>query len=292
MQKHLFLLLLFLTGFCFTTSAQEDLLKLLHSQDSIAEPEDLTVRHTFRTSRVVNAPTPETLNQRQLDFRVTHRFGNVAGEDNGINNFFGLDEASNIRISFDYGISDRLMVGFGRSKVRALLDGFVKYRLLRQTIDNKMPISVTLMGIAGYNSKRSPEKSIDRLSYVTQAIIARKITNKLSVTAVPVLLHRNLVDFHDENNTFALGAGARYSFSRNFAVLVDYYHIFSEYQRDQNFAAPLGIGVEIDTGGHIFHMNFTNATGIMENQFLAETRDSWGDGHFKWGFNISRIFKF
>lgn len=274
----------------FAAFAQDDLLKMIEASDSTGK--NTPVLNTFRTSRIVNAATPETVGNHELDFRITHRFGNVGGEGNGINNFFGLDDASNIRLSFDYGLTENLVVGIGRSKVNALLDGFVKYRPLTQTIDNKIPVSVAVMATAGYNSKKSEEKKINRLSYVFQAIIARKVTSKLSLEVVPVLLHRNLVEYNDENNTFALGVGGRISISRSCAILADYYHIFSDYQKDNDFHAPLSVGFEVETGGHVFHMDFTNASGILENQFLADTRDSWADGHFKWGFNISRIFKF
>lgn len=275
--------------------AQDDLLKLLDAKtqktDSVA-PDDPYVQNTFRTTRLINASTTETLEGRHLDFRVTHRFGNVAGKDNDIDDFFGLDEATNIRIAFEYGINDRLMIGGGRSKINALLDGFLKYRLLRQTTNNKMPVAVTLMGTAGYDSKESPVKKINRLSYNIQAIIARKINEKVSLELIPLFLHRNLVAFDDNNNLFALGAGGRINISKSSAILVDYYHIFSDYRKERDFSPPLGIGYEVNTGGHTFHMNFTNASGIVENQFIADTRDSWLDGHFKWGFNISRIFKF
>jgi hypothetical protein len=289
MQRRIFSSLLVIFLICFKAHAQDDLLKMIEKSDTVSK--GLPVLNTFRTSRIVNAPTPEGVGKKELDFRVTHRFGNIAGTGGGYDNFFGLDEAANIRIAFD-GISDKLTVGFGRSKVNGLLDGSLKYRVLRQKLDNSMPVTVSVMGIAGYNSKRSPEKTINRLSYVYQAIIARKFSNKFSLEVVPVMLHRNLVDFGDKNNTYALGAGGRFSVSRSCAILLDYYYIFSQYQKDNNFSAPLGIGFEIETGGHVFHMDFTNATGIMENQFIADTRDSWLDGHFKWGFNISRIFKF
>lgn len=284
----------FLFSFILTGSgafAQTELLKLIdQSEDSVVI--DPYVKQTFETSRLVNAATTETLRKKQLDFRITHRFGNVAGTGHGINNFFGLDEASNIRIALEYGITDRLTVGGGRSKINALLDGFVKYKLFRQTTDNKMPVSVALMGTAGYDSKESPEKKLNRLSYNLQAIIARKLNNSFSVELIPLLLHRNLVDFGDQNNLFALGAGGRIALSRSSSIVIDYYHIFSEYRKNRDFYPPLGIGYEINTGGHTFHMNFTNATGIVENQFISDTRESWLDGHFKWGFNISRIFKF
>jgi hypothetical protein len=271
--------------------AQDDLLKLLEPKNDSVKTNPY-VEKTFRTSRLVNAPTNETLRKRQLDFRITHRFGNIGGSGNGINTFFGLDEATNIRIALEYGLNDRLTVGFGRSKINAMLDGFGKYRLLRQTTNNKMPVSVTLMATAGYDSKESPEKKIDRWSYNFQAIIARKFNNAFSLEILPLLLHRNLVNFNDENNIFALGTGMRLDITKNSAILVDYYHIFSDYRKSKDYSPPLGIGYEINTGGHTFHMNFTNTGGIVENQFIADTRDSWLDGKFKWGFNISRIFKF
>ncbi|MBA2407764.1 MAG: hypothetical protein H0V65_07220 [Chitinophagales bacterium] len=289
--------------------AQEpDLSAIVDKNSESATKEFVTA--TFKGFRIINAQTNETAKKHNLHFNIAHRFGDIASTGAGIHSFFGFDAASDIRFSFDYGITDRLQLGVGRSKgidaYSQLYDGNIKYRLLRQTTDNKMPVSLTLYGVAAITgrgassdstSDASFQNASQRMSYVTQAIITRKFSQSISLQLVPSWIHRNFVVFNDENDMVSLGVGARVKVTRRFAIIADYFYNFSNFRMDEVDADgnniyfdPLGIGVEIETGGHVFTINFTNSTGILENCFLPFTRSNWLDGQFRFGFNIARNF--
>jgi hypothetical protein len=274
--------------------AQEDLSSML--EDSVHTSEKVLA--TFKTTRIVNAHSLETVKKKHLDFRVTHRFGDIAGGSGGIHSLYGLDNASNIRIAFEYGLTDNFTLGFGRSKIQEALDGFVKYRLISQTTDHKIPFAITLLASAVFtpqqNTNGNYDKNIYRFSYAYQAIIGKKINNMLSFQLMPSMVHRNYIsEASDKNDLFSLGAGGRIKLTKRFALLADYFYTFSNYRTNNDvYFLPLGIGAEIETGGHVFHLFFTNASGIVETHFIPDTGDSWNKGEFKFGFNISRTFGF
>jgi hypothetical protein len=291
--------MLFALSFAFLVSmaaqAQDDLLDLLDSAST--ETKSRQVFATFKTTRIVNGHSIETVKRKSLDFRVTHHFGDVSGESGGVHTLYGLDQAADIRIAFEWGVNDRLTLGAGRSKISELLDGYAKYRLWRQTEDNKMPVSTTLLINAGF----SPQKNLSgeysnaahRLSYTYQLLIARKFNSSFSLQLMPTVLHRNyLFNPNDQHDLVSLGIGGRLKLSKRFALLADYFHTFSSFRQQNStlYSAPLGLGVEIETGGHVFHMFFTNNAGIVENAFIPNTTSSWTKGEFKFGFNISRTF--
>ncbi len=288
---------LFLTAFCFLISqyvlAQDD---LLASLDSIPV-KSARVLPTFKTTRIVNSHSVETVKAHHLDFRVTHHFGN-AGVKGGGHTIFGLDNASDIRIAFEYGVNERLTVGAGRSKIGEMIDAYLKYRVLYQTEDNKVPVSLTLFANAAMtaiddiNGPYSKDFN-NRLSYTYEVLIARRFNNRFSWQLMPAFLHRNFVtNPRDENDLFVLGTGARLKLTKRFALLADYYLIFSGFRSENKdlYFPPLGIGIEIETGGHVFHLYFTNNPAIIENSYFANSSDSWVKGQFKFGFNISRTF--
>ena len=307
-MKRLFQSIILLLITITSATAQDDLADLLKETEEGKE----YVSATFKGFRIINAQTNETAKKHNLHFNIQHRFGDVfTNGDLNVHSFFGLDAAPDIRFSFDYGVTDRLQFGVGRSKgiepYRELYDGNIKYRLLRQTSDNKMPVSLTLYGVTGISGRQSTtdstsdayfeEKFAHRMSYVTQVIIARKFSQGISFELVPTWTHRNFVSFEDENDMFSLGAGARVKITKRTAIIVDYFYNFSEYRADATDASgdkiyydPLSIGVEFETGGHVFQLMFTNSTGILENSFLPFTKSNWGDGEFRWGFNLTRNF--
>lgn len=289
-------LVLIFAMYCFfntPATAQDDLLDMLDSGETKSEK----VFATFKTTRIVNGHSIETVKKNGLDFRVTHHFGDVAGEAGGIHTFFGMDQAADIRIAFEYGITERLTAGIGRSKINEMIDGYLKYSLLQQTADNKVPISSTLFINSAITPQRNVNKEYDnpahRLSYTYQVIIARKFNQSFSFQISPTFLHRNYVFVNeDENDLFSIGVGGRLKLTKRFAILADYFYTFSNYRQVNKdiYFAPLGLGIEIETGGHVFHMFFTNNAGIIENAFIPNTTSSWGKGEFKFGFNISRTF--
>ena len=294
-RKFTFVSLLFLVLFVFVSKAQENLMAMLDSAETESSNK---VFATFKTSRIVNSHSIETVKKNSLDFRITHHFGDISGQGGGVHTFFGFDQASDIRFAFEFGLSDRLTIAVGRSKIGEMLDGYLKYRLLQQTTDNKMPVAITIFTNAVITPQKNINKEYDvfahRISYTYQALIARKLNSKLSVQLMPTLVHRNYIfNPKDENDLHSLGVGARMKLTRSFAILADYFYSFSSFRtdNDETYFAPLGIGVEIETGGHVFHMFFTNNAAIVENSFIANTTSSWKKGEFKFGFTISRTFE-
>jgi hypothetical protein len=289
------------------------------SQDSLEKelattsPGHQKVTSTFKSTKLINGHSNETLYKNDFDFKVDHRFGDIAGSHGGIKQFFGLDNSTDIRIGFEYGLSDRLTVGLARAKgatvVQQLYEGSLKYRLLEQTTDDHIPFAVTLFGsntIAAVQPSQDPTSPAayhnfsDRMNYVGQIIIARKFNADFSFEFLPTYIHRNFTAFRDQNSMFALGAGGRMKFSKRMALVVDYFVPFRnaadkaylEQKNATKFYDPLGVGLEIETGGHVFHINFTNATAIEEMQLIPSTTSSWTKGQYRWGFSISRRFSF
>lgn len=270
------------------------------------------VSATFKSTRLINSHTNETIHKNELDFKVDHRFGDIAGGNGGLRQFFGLDNSTDIRIGFEYGLSDRLTIGLARSKgattVQQLYEGSLKYRLLEQTVDGHIPVGITLFGsntIAAVRANREDPTSAtayenfsDRMNYVAQMIIARKFNSNFSFVLTPTYVHRNFTVFRDQNDLFAIGAGGRAKLSKRMALVIDYFlpfrndedQAYLERNGNRKFYNPLGVGLEMETGGHVFHLNFTNATAIQEVQYIPETTSSWTKGQYRWGFGISRRF--
>lgn len=242
---------------------------------------------TFKSTRVVNGHSIETIGKSNLDFRIAHRFGTL---NSGSYNLFGLDNAT-MRIGLDYGVTGRLMIGLGRSTVDKEIDGFIKYKIFRQsTGKTNMPITLTYLGSAmQYTMKGSEDISFsNRMSYAHQLLIARKFSDAVSFQLSPTLVHINMVDFKAEkNNLFSLGIGGRVKISKRVALSGEYFHQFDKLTNRQN---SLSLGVDIETGGHVFQLHFTNSTGMTERSFITNTTGKWGDGDIHFGFNITRIF--
>ncbi len=225
-----------------------------------------------------------------------------------------MDNVSDVRFGFDFGITNNLTLGVGRSKQSELIDGLVKYRILQQTTDNHVPISLAVYGDLGYNPQASAffyngmvptegfkRNDLHRISYVSQIIIARKFGSRFSMELLPTYQHRNFVlakvnadnGSSETNDLLSMGAAFRFKITNRFLIIADYFYTVSDYRTNNKanpFYNPLSVGVEIETGGHVFHLNFSNVSGIVENNFIPNTKDSWLKGGFKFGFNISRVF--
>lgn len=294
-MKYIFsktILLSFILLTASTIHAQEvDLFKQAEDESKKKDAQTTEiVTAAFNGTRVINGHSVETTKRGVLDFQIRHRFGFI---NTGLYDFFGLDNATE-RMSFDYGITDRLAVGIGRSTFQKQMDGFIKYRLLRQSTGYKaMPISVTLLaaGIVKTIKNTDPTKPLtgtDKTSYAYQAIIARKFNKKTTLQLMPTLVHYNLVPkATDPNDMFSLGIGARQKISRRFALTAEYYHQFNKFD---GYNSSLALGVDIETGGHVFQLHFTNSTGMTEPTFIHETSGDFFKGDIHFGFNISRAF--
>jgi hypothetical protein len=303
MRKSVLVLGLILSLGYSNYAQDDDLMDMLEEDEEVvAKP----VYATFKATSIINANTNESVKAKTIDFRITHRFGNIAGTaGGGVHTLYGFDAAENIRFSLDYGITDKLMIGFGRSKVKEHLDFSYKYKLLEQMSDNSMPISLNLFS----NIAVTPVKDVneiyetvtDRMSFAHQIILARKFNSALSLEILPTYLHRNMIvkstnntnNSSETNDLFSIGFAGRIKLNPRLALVAEYFYTNSEY-RQGNLENPyynhFGVGVEIETGGHVFHLNLTNSSGIILNDFIPNTSDTWSNGGFKFGFNISRVF--
>jgi hypothetical protein len=282
------LLTLLIIAQVFPALCQESLLKGI--EDSLPVQEKAIA--AFKSTRVINAHSMEMLAKGNMDFRILHRFGQV---NNGAKEFFGLDEAS-MRMGFDFGITDHLMVGIGRSTYRKEFAGFAKFRIMHQAKGARtVPFSLLVAAGAMAWTETAPAgiktNLADRSSYYIQLIAGRKFSDRFSLQLSPIWLHRNRVnDKREEDNAiFAMGAGARYKISRMVAFTVDYHHPFGKLL--DSHADPLSVGVDIETGGHVFQLHFSNTVGMNERAYLVETNQSFFKGNIRFGFNLSRIFK-
>lgn len=281
-------LLLVLISLHLTTFAQDDLLSLLPSD----KPEKEYVKNAFKATRVINGHSMEMLAAGVLDFRIQHRFGNING---GAYEFFGLDQAST-HLSLDYSIFDRLTVGIGRGTLKKEADGYIKYKLLWQAEGPKAsPVSVllvsgmTINGLKFSDTERNNHFS-NRLAYFHQVVIGRKFSDAFSFQLSPSVLHRNLVlTNEDPNDVFGLGAGTRVKISPRVAITADYYHSFNK-GPEENYSDYLAIGFDIETGGHVFQLHFSNSSGMNERAYMTETFGEWEEGDIHFGFNITRVF--
>ena len=261
------------------------------------------VEETFSGTRVINGHSVETLKSRILEFRIEHRFGDMAGANGGIQQFFGFDQAADIRFAFEYGISDKWMIGLGRSKgigpYLSIIDGLTKYRFMTQEKDGN-PLSLAVMGSAMVTYQKATTdltqvssfpKFSHRMAYSAQLIAARKFGEHISIQIMPTYVHRNLVDINDVNSLFSLGGAVNYKINKNYGLIVEYYQNFNPAGFRQDMKNSLGVAFEWTTNGHNFKMNFTNSRGFGEAQFIPYTTSDWLKGEFRFGFSISRKFK-
>ena len=292
-----FLLFLIIPSFLFS---QEDRMK--REMDSIAALEKIPKEYvyaTFKTTRIINLQTTETAGRRSLDYRIQHRFGEL---NSGANNAWGIDGPANLYMSLEYSHDGRLMFSIGRSSMDKLSEGFLKYRLLRQTLDKRIPLSITLFSSMNYTATRDPNKIAngfdkyeyrwDRFSYCNMIVIGRKLSDGLSIEIAPMLIHYNLVQFsRDKNDVYALGIGGRYKLGARFALSAEYIFRLNKYTDNfDDYFNSAAIGFDIETGGHVFQIHFTNSLGINETQFVPYTSTNWNNLGIQLGFNMSRVF--
>ncbi|MEY4109692.1 MAG: hypothetical protein RLZZ46_46 [Bacteroidota bacterium] len=290
--------LLFIVCLCALTGRgySQDLEKML-AEETPAETEYTTA--TFKGTRLINFHTLETPGPRTLEYRISHRFGTVGS---GAENFYGLDGGASIRMGLEYSHNGRITFGLGRSNIEKTLDAYGKARLLRQTTNNKMPLSMTLVSSVFCTTQKDANKAVNgfdryqyfssRLSYAHQLIIGRKFTESFSLQIAPTLIHLNLVEkASDKNDIICLASAARIKLSKRVALTAEYGLRLNEYSSNRYYNS-FGLGIDIETGGHVFQMHITNSQGMIENQYLAFSNTDWSfkNPGIRIGFNISRVF--
>lgn len=265
----------------------DDLLSLLGGDE-----EQSYTSATFKTTRIINMHSVENAAAGVMDFRISHRFGFI---NTGAYDLFGLDQAL-MRIGLEYGVTSRLMVGFGRSNVNKAYDSFLKYKILRQGSGKRnIPVSVSYFASAVCNTVKWADPNRDnyfssRMQYTHQLLIGRKFNNDLSLQLTPTLVHKNLVPtLQDKNDILAMGFGGRYKLTQRFSVNGEYIYVLPN-QISSTFYNSLSLGVDIETGGHVFQLHLTNSTSMLEPGFITESVGQWKKGGIHFGFNVSRVF--
>ena len=289
-KKTVFLICTILAALTFAVSAQ-DIDQLL--EEATGGSTDYAIA-TFKSTRIINGHSIERMPAGQLDFRIHHRFGEL---NTGAYNLWGLDQA-NAHFSLEYGITDWVMAGVGRGTYEKAFDGFLKFSLLRQSRgDRNMPVTVSYLASTAINSlKWEQEGSLnfwDRVTYVHQLLIARKFNERFSFEINPTFVHRNMVPAElDPNDIWSVGAGTRFKLTKRFSLNAEYYYVVPptrDYRSTKTYDS-FSVGVDIETGGHVFTIMLTNSLAMIEKGFIGETTSSWKDGGIHLGFNISRVF--
>ena len=289
MIRFLFLSILFVLASTIAFS-QEDLLAMLEERADSSAVE--YVEASFKTNRVVNLHSLENTAAGVLDFKIGHRFGFVNG---GIREFFGLDGAT-IRLGFDYGVTDRFVIGLGRSSFEKTVDGYMKYKILRQS-KGARNTPITLAYFVSTAVKTLPFAIPDRENlgssrwyFTHQIIMGRKFSEGFTLQLSPTLVHRNLVSTSTvAHDVFAVGVAARQKLSKRFSLNIEYIYTLPDQLADA-FTNSFSVGVDIETGGHVFQLHFTNSTSMIEKGFIAENVGEWSRGGIHFGFNVSRVF--
>jgi hypothetical protein len=288
------LITIFLCSLSIQAFSQDDLMKML---DNETKNQTEYTSATFKGTRLINGQTIETVGKNQLNFWISHRFG--ALNTGFIDNFFGLDEAR-IRLGLEYGISSQLTVGIGRSSQEKMYDFYAKYKLLRQS--NTMPVTLTLYGSNALSTVATGSTlesgtvmkyydNLERMTYTGQILLARKFSDKFSFRLMPTLIHFNKSETTDTpNEMVALGVGGRIKLTKRLSITGEYYYADFNRPKGSLYNNSLALGFDIETGGHVFQLHFTNSRGMIERQFIAQTTKSWSDGGIFYGFNISRSF--
>jgi hypothetical protein len=281
-----FFILLTLSLFISPLFAQEDTLKQVTSKP---------VRFTFGTTTLIDNNTVETTYKGGLELEIRHRFSPIEN----YHDLFGIYGSANTRIGLNYGITDRLMIGAGTTKNYQLQDIQWKYLILRQTEDNRMPVSLSYYGNIVINLQQAGDfgpaasfRDIHRLSYFTQLIVARKINNMFSVQIAPSLAYFNSVPQNvdstagHKNLNIGISAGARANLFGNHSLIIEYDKLLTK----QNIAVQpkpnLSLGWEIGTATHSFQIFVTNYDQIINQRNLVFNTNDFKKSQWLIGFNI------
>jgi len=304
-----------ITALCFNSfiAKGQDLLHMMDSAQNTPATVKPELAPTWKDTRLIDAQTTKIPAPAVMEFRIMHRFGDVGGNGNGgFHTLYGFDIASDILFSFEFGIVKNLMIGISRSKQQELIDLTAKYKFLTQKVDG-MPISAAIYEDIGTSPQvnasfysgapaNTPPNFADRISYFSELIVDRRFNDHISIELLGGLSHRNYVlanvnadnNATDENNIPFAGIAGRFMFNKHSGIVFDYYYLFSQYRTNNTaspYSLPFSIGYEVETGGHVFEINFTNASFLDENNIIPNTQSSWlkNEG-FKLGFSISRVF--
>lgn len=279
-MKRILIILLFCN---ITIFAQDDLLQLLD------DDANYKISSTFKDVKIVNGQSVELVNQGDLLFLIQHRFGPL---NSGGYNLYGLDN-SQVRFALDYGVNDWASVGLGRSSFLKTIDANSKIKLVSQSKGEKaFPVSIVWYSSVFFKQATSEDMKLesfeltDLMSYAHQLLIAQKINSNLSVQLSPTVVHKNVVIVGEDHDLLSVGLGARHKLSSRISFNAEYFLQLNE----SNTINPLSVGLDIETGGHVFQLHLSNSAAMFERALIHETNGNWLKGDIYFGFNISRVF--
>lgn len=267
----------------FLSFAQNDLLSEIDTTLGTQ-----TVTSAFKALKIVNLESTKVAAKGDLYFIVAHRFGSVK---DGFEGFYGLDNA-NTQIKFLYGLTEWLTISGARNELA--YDFSVKYRLKEQ-VEGGFPFAIVGFSSLAINNALKESlypkmKFENRLIYVTQLLISRKLSDRLSLELAPTFFHENfVVDDLQANSQYAIGIGGRYKITNRWSINADYAAHLNR-ASGSIYKNPLSIGVDLETGGHVFQMHFTSSQGIHEAGYLGQSTGDWTTGNVFFGFNLARVF--
>ena len=268
---------------------------LFNSMNGDKKKEPVTI---FESSRLILTQSTETDKKNNLNVMIIHRFGDFAGPQGGGKTFFGIDAVSDVYIGFEYGLTNNLNIDIGRSTIPTiggLVDLELKYAVLHQTSDDSSPLAITVIGEPAIRPYNSFANFSDRVSYFAQAIFARKFSHAFSFEIAPSIVQNNLPVPNlpgNQQELFSVSASARLKVTKLMGIVVDYAHPFSSFRNANGFSDPLGVGIQVVTGGHVFTLNISNARAVSEINYLSNTTSDYARGQYRLGFTISRTFDF
>jgi len=268
------------------TLAQDNLLKEL---DSMVKPSK-TVNNTFEALKIVNLESTKLVGRGDFYFVIAHRFGSVK---NGLTDFFGLDKAT-IRFSFFIALSNKFNLGLSRSEFRKTYEISIKYKIVQQEKEG-FPFNIVGFNSIGFNTeiskKNFPKLAFkDRLTYFNELLISRRINKNLSLEIAPALIKENFV-FNDnqDNSQFVLAFGGSHKLNKSLSLNFDYAHNFNRTSHS-GFRDPLSLGLDIQVGGHVFQLVFSNSQQLTDANYITNATGNWGDADIFFGFNLLRVF--
>ncbi len=252
------------------------------------------VEEVFWTPNIITMSSVSNLPAGNLNVTIMHAFGIAT---NGISDLYGLDAPANIRFGVDYGISDGLSIGVGRSRFDKLYDFRIKANLLRQTKDDRIPVEIAVKGDVAITTLKNGFDLKDRLSFFSSLMFARKITDRVSLQISPSYAHFNTVFSEREENErilreingqFALGIGGRVTLGTRFEMLFEYIPVFGN--RSHGTTNAFALALDIETGGHVFQLFFKTSQWLTEQHVIARNTEKFFDGEYRFGFNVNRFF--
>lgn len=268
-----------------TGYAQEDLLDELVSETKSTAFES----PAFKAFKIGNLQSTKVAAKGDTYMYVSHRFGSLK---KGVNTFFGLDEA-NTKIQMIYGVLDGFQVGLSRESLRKTFAGSAKLRLVAQ--GHNFPLNVVAYGTANINTQLSNKqypglRYRDRFSYASQLLISRRLSKSISLEIAPTYVRQNLVfESFQKHDQMIMAVGGRFKVSKRTSINIDYAYNFSRH-KSSIYKDPLTVGLDIETGGHIFQLLFSNAQSTNEPGFLSNAEGDWSKREIFFGFNIVRVF--